>query len=287
MRTSTSGPCCRGTDRRLQPFDRRVAVVLPRTTPRRAPLRGSGPGAGPFPDGRPPRGASSSSFRPIRRRPRIDAPAAAGPGTGSGCSSFRPVRSGDRRSARRSPPGQVPSGQRSGDDGGRPSRTPEGPVVRLGDGSGRAGPTAPRRSLPPWRVRALRGAVGGGSRRDAYCGEVGRRQEEHRRRGARWCACRGRRARDPSRRSRSPGEGGVTGHGVLEAVRRTASSGWVPWSRCGQPGGRGARQGGGRGEPRVRQGDGSPRARASPVAVGKDRAGLWEDRGGRCGQPVG
>jgi hypothetical protein len=81
------------------------------------------------------------------------------------------------------------------------------------------------------------------------------------------------------------GEG--TGHGVLEAVRLTASSGWVPWSRCVRPGAHGARQGGGRGDPRARPGNGSPRALASPVTVGKDRAGLLEDRRGRCGQPVG
>ena len=209
----------------------------------------------------------------------------AGPGTGARLREPppRPVggpaacvgatRPGRVRSEIRGTTGVVPTGHR-GDLVSPPRRI-------------RAGPTAPHRSLPPWRVRALRGAVGGGSRRDPYSGEVGSAaggapSEESQ--GAR-AGCGS--AREPRRRSRSPGEGEVTGLGVLEAVRRTASSGWVPWSRCVQPGAVGARQGGGRGDPLARPGNGSPRALAGPVAVGKDRAGLLEDRGGRCGQPVG
>ena len=166
---------------------------------------------------------------------------AAGPGTGTG-------RSSGRRAGRRTgglhddvPPGQAPSGQRSGDDGRRPS----GHRKDLGP---------PRRRIRPDRAdgaasisaslegpRAACGAVGGGSRRDAYSGEVGRRQEEHRRRGARWCACRvarssgtrvggrdhpGKRG-DRSRRARGGAGDGVQRLGAVVALWSAGRS-WCP-----------------------------------------------------------
>ena len=210
---------------------------------------------------------------------------AAGPGTGTGRSSVR-------RAGRRT--GSLQDGVRPARS--RPVRDPGTTASSLPDTGRTCGPprrrirptgaTAPRRScLPGGSARCTeQPAVGRGEMRTAEKSVGGRRSTVGG--GAGECVqlgkssatestvtvTRGRRS-DRSRRAR--------------AVRRTASSGWVPWSRCVQVGARGARQGGGRGEPRARMGVGSPRARASPVAVGKDRAGLWEDRGGRCGQPVG
>jgi hypothetical protein len=245
-------------------------VTAPERAEAGAHLRSRTPaGAGPFRDGRPPRG-----WRLPRRSCRSDPVRASTLPCGRTRDRDRalerpPRRSEDRWPARRRParPGPVRSEIR----GRRASslRTPEGPGVRLGDGSGRTGPTAPRRSLPPWRVRALRveqSAVGRGEMRTAEKSVGGRRNTVGGEPGGARAGWRG--ARGPESAVAITRGRGVTGHGALEAVRGTASSGWVPWSRCGQPGGRGVRQGGGRGEPRVRQGDGSPRARASPVAVG-------------------
>ena len=228
--------------------------------------------------------ASSSSFLPIRRRPGIDAPGRPDRGPGAGARASAPP-AGTGACSAPARPGPLRSeirGRR-----GRPSRTPGGPGLRL-DGSGRPGRR--RRvdlGLPGGSARCP-GAVGGGSRRDAYCDEVGRRQEEHRRGWSQ--GVRVQVGVELVSRIDGHGHPGKEGRPVTACSGRC--EGRRPAAGCRgravvQVGARGARQGGGRGEPRVRQGDGSPRARASPVAVGKDRAGLWEDRGGRCGQPVG
>ena len=242
-------------------------------------------GVSPFRHGRPPRGE-----RVPRRSGRSDPVGASTSRCGRtrdrdpGCPDVRRAGSGGPAACRRSR-GQVVSGQRS--EGRRASslRTPSG-AWGSPDGSG---PDRRRRvdlGLPGGSARCVeQSAVGRGEMRTAEKSVGGRRCTVGGEPGSARASCGG--AREPSRRSRSPGEGEVTGHGVLEAVRRTASSGWVPWSRCVQPGARGARQGGGRGDPRARPGSGSPRALASPGAVGRDRAGLLEDRWGRCGQPVG
>ena len=91
---------------------------------------------------------------------------------------------------------------------------------------------------------------------------------------------------EPSRRSRFPGEGG--GPVTAGSMRwGTASSGWLPWSRCVQPGGRGARLGRWPG-----RSPGSARRRVPPRPGQSRRCREGpcrpvEDRRGRCGQPVG
>lgn len=137
------------------------------------------------------------------------------PGT-CGASPARPGRSGQRSGGRRF---VVPSGHRKD-------------LCPLGDGSGR--PERRRRvdlCLPGGSARCMeQAAVGRGEMRTAEKSVGGRRNTVGEEPGSARAGCGG--AREPSRRSRSRGKGEVTGHGVLEAVRRTASSGWVPWSRC-------------------------------------------------------
>jgi hypothetical protein len=127
--------------------------------------------------------------------------------------------------------GQGWTGRRPG-DGCVPSRVPVGPVVRLRDGSGPGRRRRTRLRLPGGSARCT-GAVGGGSRREPSCVEVGRRPEEHRRREARAADVGRQEAEWLGDRVVGRGHPGkrATGLGVLEAVRRTTSSGWLPWSR--------------------------------------------------------
>jgi hypothetical protein len=96
-----------------------------------------------------------------------------------------------------------------------------------------AGPASPHTSAPPWRVRALLG----GSRRWVEARTVVRRS-----RSAAECTVGGEPGAAVVGRQASDGLGDrvvgrghpgkrATGLGVLGALRRTASSGWLPWSR--------------------------------------------------------
>ena len=245
-----------------------------------------------------PAGVADEELRPPARR------STSGQATSSSIAR-RPRAAGPRpgRRERRAPraivgaAGQVASGQRPG-DGGRPlpgtGRTCCSPAT---DPVGR--PAAPHASAPPWRVRALHGGrVGGGSRREPSCVEVGRRPEVHRRRRARWrprSACGRGRARGPSRRSRSPGEGGDRSRrargGAEDGVQRLAAvvarTAFGQARACAHLGGgagpgnelrgsRGPDRRAGRGTAADRHG--SPRARTSPVAT--------PDAGTCGGQPV-
>jgi hypothetical protein len=96
-----------------------------------------------------------------------------------------------------------------------------------------AGPASPHTSAPPWRVRALHR----GSRRWVEARTVVRRSRSAGRNctvGDEPVAAGGRpgnaRARGPRVGSGHPGKG-ATGRGGLGTERRTASSGWLPWSR--------------------------------------------------------
>ena len=208
---------------------------------------------------------------------------AAGPGTGTGRSSVRragrgtgSLQSGVRR-ARSSPvrdpgtTGVVPPGHRR--TCGPPRRR-----IRPDRADGAASISA---SLEG--PRAARGAVGGGSRRDAYSGEVGRRQEEHRRREARQCACRvakssgtesavavtrGRES-DRSRRARGGAEDGVQRLGAVVALWSAGRS----WRPAGWWAGRTPCPAGGRVPPRPGR---SRRCREGPCRpVGGPRWPLW------------
>ena len=112
--------------------------------------------------------------------------------------------------------GQVRTGQRPGDGtsliGYREDLVPS-PAT---DPVGRAG-VAAHVCASLEGPRAARGRVGGGSRREPSCVEVGRRPEVHRRRGARWrprSACRLRRLGDRVVGRGHPGKR-ATGLGVL------------------------------------------------------------------------
>jgi hypothetical protein len=232
-------------------MDARLAVRLPRRSGRSDVVRASTlprrPDQGPDPAARAsvPSGRGTGGLHDVRRPAR-----------------FRPVRD----------PGTTAS---SLPDTGRTCGPPRRRIRP-------AGPTAPRRSLPPWRVRALRGAVGGGSRRDAYCGEVGRRQEVHRRGRARKCACRVRKCSEPSRGRGHPGKEsdrsrrarGGAGDGVqrLGAVVALWSAG-RPWRPAGWRPGRTPGPVGGRVPPRPGQ---SRRRREGPCRpAGGPRGPLW------------
>lgn len=240
----------------------------------------------PFRDGRPPeRGVflvvPTDPTSSAHRRSR----AASGPGTGNRAAAASASSGPGTGPCGRRQPGQRASGQRSGGrrmsslpDTGRtcgsqrrirPDRTYDAASISASREGPRAAWSSRRQVEARCVLRRSRPAAGG----TPLEGSQGTRVQGAEVLGSRVAVAITRRW--------------VTGHGVLGAVRGTASSGWVPWSRWDQPCARSARQGGGRGEPRARQGDGSPLARASPVAVGKDRAGLLEDRGGRRGQPVG
>ena len=211
-------------------------------------------GVGPFRDGRPPRGmASSSSFRPIRRRRRNQRSGGSDRGPGSGCSSLRHDRSGNRRPAlRRRPARSLRSEIR---------RTT---VVVIGghretwfpSGTDPAGPVRRRRvdlCLPGGSARCTgQSAVGRGEMRTAE--KSVRRQEEHRRRRAGECACRVRkcsgaesavavtwgREGDRSRRARGGAEDGVQRLGAVvalcSAVRSERAAGWWPGGSPGAAG---------------------------------------------------
>jgi len=200
------------------------AAGRPVDAPRRAPIIGAGPQLVLV---RSAMDARLEGWRLPRRSCRSDVDRASTPrrpdqGPEPGCSSVPRLVRGPGAAVGTARPGPARSevrGRRR-----RPSRTPEGPVVHRGDGSGRPvrrprvdlasleGPRAARSSRRWVEARCVlrrsRSAAGGAP------SEV-----------EQGSACSWGRARRPSRRSRSPGEGGVTGHGVLErcAGRRPAA----------------------------------------------------------------
>ena len=211
---------------------------------------------------------------PRARRRRPASRAGSGPDRGPITASVRPPArasgaGGQGRTGQRPGDESVPCGYR--EDLLFASRTD--PVDR---------PASPHTSAPPWRVRALHRAVGGGSRREPSCVEVGRRPE---------CTVGGEPEAADVGRQGSDGLGDrvvgrghpgkrATGLGVLGAVRRTRpAAGGRGRARCcwcgdqgprgnelwKEPGDRDRRAG--RGEPLAGQVSGSPRVRTSPVAT--------------------
>jgi hypothetical protein len=183
---------------------RASALLLVRRAPvaRAAPVRDPGTRASLAGTGRTccsPRGRIRSTGRRRRTRLRL-------PGGSARCTGQSAVGRGENRRASKS----------------------------IGDrGTGGAGRASPHTSAPPWRVRALHRAVGGGSRREPSCVEVGRRPE---------CTVGGEPEAADVGRQGSDGLGDrvvgrghpgkrATGLGMLGALRRTTSSGWLPWSR--------------------------------------------------------
>lgn len=165
------------------------------------------------------------------------------------------------------------------------------------------GPATPHTSAPPWRVRALHegeAAVGRGEDRRASKSVGGRSCTVGARPGAAEIGLQaGYSAGDRVVGRGHPGKR-MTGRGVLGVERRTASRGWLPWSRYCIRSGAGLRPSrrrragpygkelrkepgdlarrAGTGEPRAGQDSGSPRAWTCPVAT--------PDPGTCGGQPV-
>jgi len=170
---------------------------------------------------RPPlRGATRAVRGARRRRPASPSPEAAGPRPGR-----REHRAAGGRAAR---PGPCPVRDPEGEI---PSRAPGGPALRLR--RTRYRPVAPHVSAPPWRVRALHEGESAGGRgqsdravRRSAAGSAPSERSQGRPRSA---------GRLRTQRDRVVGRGhpgkGVTGLGVLGVERRTASRGWLPWSR--------------------------------------------------------
>jgi hypothetical protein len=139
------------------------------------------------------------------------------------------VASAAAAGCRRHRPDPGPRSETRGTD--VPARVPGGPVLRLRRSG--AGPASPHTSAPPVRVRALHegeSAVGRGENCRA-----------ERRSAAGSAPSQGARAADVGLQAESSARNRVVGHGhpgkratglgVLEVERRTASGGWLPWSR--------------------------------------------------------
>jgi hypothetical protein len=226
---------------------RASALLLVRRAPvaRAAPVRDPGTRASLAGTGRTccsPRGRIRSTGRRRRTRLRL-------PGGSARCTGQSAVGRGENRRASKSigdrgtggagrasphtsaPPWRVRALHRAVGGGSR--REPSCVEVDRRPGHRWCRPASPHTSAPPWRVRALHRAVGGGSRREPSCVEVGRRPE---------CTVGGEPEAADVGRQGSDGLGDrvvgrghpgkrATGLGMLGALRRTTSSGWLPWSR--------------------------------------------------------